>query len=266
MRFSGKVAFITGGGSGIGKATALAFAAAGASVTVFDVVRESAQQVADGINAHFAGTAAAVALAFAGDIADGQAVEDSVRQTVQKFGRIDFLFNNAGVEFISPLLETTEETWDHVLDTNLRGTYLVSKAVLAEMLCTGGGVIINNASDAGIRGIRLNAAYSTSKAAIVQLTRSIALDYAAQNVRCNCICPGCIRTPLCERFNAEVGARQGKTGPQVLKEFVDANVPMLRVGEAEEVASVVLFLCSPEAAYITGAVLPIDGGLTAGMG
>jgi meso-butanediol dehydrogenase/(S,S)-butanediol dehydrogenase/diacetyl reductase len=134
------------------------------------------------------------------------------------------------------------------------------------MLRTGGGVIVNNASDAGIRGIRLNAAYSTSKAAIVQLTRSIALDYADKNVRCNCICPGCIRTPLCERFNAEVGARQGKTGPQVLKEFVDANVPMLRVGEAEEVASVVLFLCSPEAAYITGAVLPIDGGLTAGMG
>lgn len=263
MRFSGKVAFITGGGSGIGKATAQAFAAEGAAVTVFDVVGETARAVAESINAVPGG---AGSLAFVGDIADAQAVSESVRQTVEKFGRLDFLFNNAGVEHVSALLETPEETWDHVLDTNIRGTYLVSRAVLEEMLRTGGGVIVNNASDAGIRGIRLNAAYSTSKAAIVQLTRSIALDYADRNVRANCICPGCIRTPLCERFNAEVGAREGKTGPQVLQEFVDANVPMLRVGEAEEVASVVLFLCSPAASYINGAILPIDGGLTAGMG
>jgi NAD(P)-dependent dehydrogenase (short-subunit alcohol dehydrogenase family) len=169
------------------------------------------------------------------------------------------------MEFVAPLLETTEEDWDAVVRTNLKGTYLMSQAAIAEMLRTGGGVIVNNASDAGLRGIRVNAAYSSSKAAIIHLTRSISLDYAGKGIRCNCICPGCIRTPLCERFNAEVGARHGKTGEEVLQEFVEANIPMQRVGTPEEVASVVLFLCSDEARYINGAIIPIDGGLTAGM-
>src|SRR5581483_8545415 len=146
-----------------------------------------------------------------------------------------------------------------------RGTFYVTKCVVAHMVRTGGGVITNNASDAGYRGIHVNAAYSTSKAGVIHLTRSIALDYASKGVRCNCICPGCIRTPLCERFNAEVGAREGRSGEEVLKEFVQANIPMERVGTPEEVASVVTFLSSDEAAYITGAIIPIDGGLTAGM-
>lgn len=261
MRFTGKAAFITGAGSGIGRATALAFAREGAAVTVFDINAQAARNVADEI-ARSGGRA----ISRAGDIADGVAVQTAVDDTIAEFGRIDSLFNNAGTEQISPLLETSDEMWDHVLDTNLRGTFLVSRAVLAHMVRTGGGAVVNNASDAGIRGIRVNAAYSTSKAAVVQLTRSIALDYAAQNIRANCICPGCIATPLCERFNAEVGARYGMTGEEALKQFVDANIPMLRVGQPEEVASVVLFLCSDEARYVTGAVLPIDGGLTAGIG
>lgn len=261
MRFQSKVAFITGGGSGIGKATALAFAREGACVTVFDINAEAAGEVAASINA-----TGGKAIPFVGNIAIADDVTRSVAQTVAEFGCIDYLFNNAGVEHISPLLETSDDTWDDVVNTNLRGTFLVSRAVVAEMVRTGGGAVVNNASDAGIRGIRVNAAYSTSKAGVVQLTRSIALDYAHQNIRANCICPGCIRTPLCERFNAEVGAREGKSGEAALQEFVEANIPMLRVGLAEEVASVVLFLCSADAAYITGAVLPIDGGLTAGIG
>jgi NAD(P)-dependent dehydrogenase (short-subunit alcohol dehydrogenase family) len=261
VRFQGKAAFITGGGSGIGRATALAFAREGAAVTVFDINADAAASVASEISAD-----GGRVLPYGGDIADDQAVSAAVEKTIADFGRIDCLFNNAGTEQISPLLETSNDMWDAVLDTNLRGTFLVSRAVLAHMVRTGGGAIVNNASDAGIRGIRVNAAYSTSKAGIVQLTRSIALDYANQNVRANCICPGCIATPLCERFNADVGARHGKTGEAVLKEFVDANIPMLRVGQPEEVASVVLFLSSDEARYVTGAVLPIDGGLTAGIG
>ncbi len=260
MRFEGLVALVTGGGSGIGRATSLAFAAQGAAVAVFDINEESAQATVSDIKA-----TGGQSLAFTGTIASKHDVETFVETAFETFGRIDFLFNNAGEEFIAPALETTEEDWDRVIDTNLKGTFLMAQAVLNKMMWQKSGVIINNASDAGLRGIKLNAAYSTSKAGIIHFTRSLALDYAPFGIRTNCICPGCIRTPLCERFNAEVGARKGKTGEEVLEEFVRENIPMLRVGEAEEVASLVTFLCSDDARYINGAIIPIDGGLTAGM-
>ena len=200
-----------------------------------------------------------------GDIGVAADVRSFVSKAADLFARIDFLFNNAGVEFIAALDETSEEDWDRVHDTNMKGTFLMSKEVLPHMRAIGGGVIVNNASDAGLRGIKMNAAYSSSKAGIIHLTRSIALDYGQYNIRCNCICPGCIRTPLCERFNAEVGARKGKSGEEALQDFVTANIPMMRVGMPEEVASMVAFLFSDEARYISGAIIPIDGGLTAGM-
>jgi NAD(P)-dependent dehydrogenase (short-subunit alcohol dehydrogenase family) len=251
---------VTGGGSGIGRAAAYAFAAEGAAVAMLDIDQAAVRETAAGIEKN-----GGQVLAFTGSIAEVADVERSVAGTISQFGKIDVLFNNAGMEFIAPLLETTLDDWDAVVDTNLRGTFVMSKAVVAHMVRSGGGAIVNNASDAGLRGIKLNAAYSTSKAGIIHLTRSIALDYAPQGVRCNCICPGCIRTPLCERFNAEVGARKGRSGEEVLQEFVVENIPMERVGTAEEVAAAVLFLCSADAAYITGAIIPIDGGLTAGM-
>jgi meso-butanediol dehydrogenase / (S,S)-butanediol dehydrogenase / diacetyl reductase len=193
-------------------------------------------------------------------------LEKAVREAIGSFGKIHFLFNNAGCELVKPLLETSEEEYDLILETNLKGTFFLSKLIIQSMIDTASdGVVINTASDAGLRGIRWNAAYSASKAAIIHLTRSIAMDYATKGIRCNCICPGVIRTPLCERFNAEVGLRHGRTGEAVLQEFIDGNVPMKRVGLPEEVASLVLFLCSEEAGYINGAVVPIDGGLTAGM-
>jgi NAD(P)-dependent dehydrogenase (short-subunit alcohol dehydrogenase family) len=238
----------------------LAFAQQGANVTVFDKNAEGGQETA-----RLAVAGGGKIQSITGSIAVPADVDRAVETTIEKFGRIDFLFNNAGMELIAPLLETSLDDWDAVLDTNLRGTFYTTKCVVSHMVPKGGGVVINNASDAGVRGIKLNAAYSTSKAGVIHLTRSIALDYAQQGVRCNCICPGCIRTPLCERFNAEVGARKGRSGEEVLQEFVAENIPMQRVGTPEEVASVVTFLCSDEAAYITGAVIPIDGGLTAGM-
>lgn len=255
-----KAALVTGGASGIGKATALAFAVHGQAVLIMDIDDAGAKSVAAEIEA-----AGGKARAFCGSIARSADASQAVAMAQESFGRLDYLFNNAGMEFIAPLLETSEDEWDEVMDTNLKGTYMMSKLSVEAMLRTGGGVIVNNASDAGLRGIKLNAAYSTSKAGIIHLTRSVALDYAAQNIRCNCICPGCIRTPLCERFNAEVAARKGRSGEEVLQEFVQENIPMQRVGMPAEVADLVMFLCSDQAAYITGAVIPIDGGLTAGM-
>lgn len=260
MKLKGKVALVTGAGSGIGRATALAFARAGTIVGALDIDGASVVTLENEIVA-----AGGQCFAFCGDIAVSEKVTNFVNEAASKFGRIDFLFNNAGVEFISALADTSEEDWDRVIDTNLRGTFLLCKASIPHMIKAGGGVIVNNASDAGLRGIKVNAAYSSSKAAIIHLTRSTALDYGKYNIRCNCICPGCIRTPLCERFNAEVGARKGRSGEEVLKEFVDANIPMGRVGLPDEVADVVTFLCSEGGRYISGAIIPIDGGLTAGM-
>ena len=260
MRFIDKVALVTGAGSGIGQATAIAFAGEGAAVAVMDIDAKGAAATAAEIRA-----SGGRALAIPGDVGSAADADRSVSAATREFGRLDFLFNNAGTEFIAPLLETSEQDWDKVVETNLKGTFLMTRAALSAMLGSGHGVIVNNASDAGLRGIKLNAAYSASKAAIIHLTRSIALDYGGAGIRCNCICPGCIRTPLCERFNAEVGARKGRTGEEVLQEFVRANIPMKRVGEPEEVASVVLFLCSDDARYVNGAIIPVDGGLTAGM-
>ncbi|MBX9687456.1 MAG: SDR family oxidoreductase [Candidatus Obscuribacterales bacterium] len=260
MRFQGKVAVISGAGSGIGKACALRLAQEGCRIAALDINSDSIPELKKELSAYSRDF-----FCREGDISKAESVNSFVLETVKQFGRIDFLFNNAGVEFISALEETSEEDWEHVQGTNMKGTFLMSKAVLPYMKAQGGGVIVNNASDAGLRGIRLNAAYSSSKAGIIHLTRSMALDYGKYNIRCNCICPGCIKTPLCQRFNAEVGALEGKTGEEVLNEFVKANIPMQRVGMPEEVAAVLAFLCSDDARYISGAIIPVDGGLTAGM-
>lgn len=301
-----KTAVITGGASGIGRATALAYLKAGTNVLAIDIdekgllsllkeakrlefeaefgERDSKQEekilYADDLSYMVessdstktyspSDTADKIQLGqleiLAADIKDPVTAQRAVALAKRNLGSLDILFNNAGHEFVAPLMETTEAQWDELMDTNLKGTYLLTKACLAVMLEQGSGVITNNASDAGLRGIRLNAAYSTSKAGIIHLTRSLALDYTGQGIRTNCICPGCIDTPLCRRFNAEVAARQNKAGPEVLQEFVQANIPMQRVGTAEEVANVVLFLSSPQASYISGAIIPVDGGLTAGM-
>lgn len=256
-----RVAVITGAASGIGLATARAFLERGINVIAVDLDRSGL----DALQAEPARVGEGRLETICGDIKDETTAARAVSLAKSRFGRIDYLFNNAGNEFVAPLLETSEEQWDSVMDVNLKGTFLMTRAVLAVMVDQGSGVITNNASDAGLRGIRLNAAYSTSKAGIVHFTRSLALDYGGKGIRSNCICPGCIRTPLCERFNREVAEREGRTGEAVLAEFVEENIPMRRVGSPEEVAQVVLFLCSAQASYINGAIIPVDGGLTAGM-
>jgi NAD(P)-dependent dehydrogenase (short-subunit alcohol dehydrogenase family) len=259
VKFERRVALVTGGASGIGKATCQAFAQAGAIVAVFDIEGDACQKVCSEIR-----DKGGQALAIEGDLASLSDLKDAVGATLEHFHRIDFLFNNAGSELVKPLLETEEQDWDLICDTNLKGMFFLSKLVVEKMVEQGEGAIVNNSSDAGVRGMRWSAAYSASKAGVIQLTRSIALDYAQYGIRCNCIAPGCVRTPLCERFNKEVGARHGKTGDEALKEFLERNVPMKRIGEPDEIASVVLFLCSDAASYINGAVISVDGGLTAG--
>lgn len=258
MNLQGKAAVVTGAGSGIGRATALRLASEACAVACLDINPDSIDSLSKELPEN--------SFAFCGDISKSNEIDNFIEEAADKFGgKIDFLFNNAGVEFVAPLEETSEEDWQHVHDTNMKGCFLMTKAVIPHMKKAGGGAIINNASDAGLRGIKLNAAYSSSKAGIIHLTRSIALDYGKFNIRCNCICPGCIDTPLCRRFNHEVGARKGISGEDALAEFVDAMIPMKRVGKPEEVAALVAFLCSDQAAYISGAIIPIDGALTAGM-
>lgn len=260
MSSLGKTALVTGAASGIGKATALRLAREGCRLAALDINESELSVLEKELK-----SCKAKFFTFCGDISKAGDVKEFVRKAADSFGRIDFLFNNAGVEFISTAEETSEEDWDHIHDVNMKGTFLMSREVLPHMRAIAGGVIVNNASDAGLRGIKMNAAYSSSKAGIIHFSRSLALDYGKYNIRCNCICPGCIKTPLCERFNAEVGAKKGISGEEALKEFVDANIPMKRVGTPDEVASIVAFLFSDEAAYISGAIIPIDGGLTAGM-
>jgi NAD(P)-dependent dehydrogenase (short-subunit alcohol dehydrogenase family) len=260
MTMAGKVALVTGAGSGIGKAAAIRLSREGCRVGALDLSTVSLAGLEKELE-----PLAHPFFTLTGDISKAEDVREFVSTAAESFGRVDFLFNNAGVEFVAPLEETSEEQWQHVHDTNMKGTFLMCREVMPHMRAIGGGAIVNNASDAGLRGIKLNAAYSSSKAGIIHLTRSISLDYGPYNIRCNCICPGCIKTPLCERFNAEVGARKGISGEQALQEFVEANIPMKRVGMPEEVAALVAFLFSDEACYISGAIIPIDGALTAGM-
>jgi NAD(P)-dependent dehydrogenase (short-subunit alcohol dehydrogenase family) len=243
-RFNGKVAFITGAGSGIGRATAVAFAAEGARVAILD---RSAEALRD--------TEAAVrkvggeVLTIACDVAEPEQVEAAVARTVEAFGRLDIAFNNAGVENkASPVAEIELDEWDRILDINLRGTFVCMKHELAQMVRQGSGVVINTSSGAGIRGVAGGAAYAASKHAIIGLTKSAALDYAKSNIRVNAILPGNIETPMMDRF----------TGGDIQK-AIDLE-PVGRLGKPEEIADAVLWMSADLGAFVTGASISVDGG------
>ncbi len=243
-RFPGRIAFVTGAASGIGRAAAIAYAAEGARVAILDRTAEALQETARAIR-----DAGGEALALACDVSVPDQVEAAVARTVHAFGRLDIAFNNAGVEnTATPVAEIALDEWDRILGINLRGTFICMKHEIAQMLRQGGGVVVNTSSGAGVRGVAGGGAYAASKHAIIGLTRSAALDYATANIRVNAVLPGNIATPMMDRF----------TGGDTQK-AIDLE-PVGRLGTPEEIAEAVLWMSSDLGAFVTGASIAVDGG------
>src|SRR4029077_11027587 len=252
MRLQNKVALITGGTSGIGEATALLFAREGAKVAITGRNEKgghavTVQIIESGGQAIFLRT----------DVRKAAECRRAVDETLSSFGRLDILFNNAGVFFPQTALECSEEEWDLQIDTNLKGTFLMSKYALAPMIAQGSGVIINNSSGWGLVGGDKAVAYCASKGGVVLMTKAMAVDHGRQGIRVNCICPGDVDTPMLPG--------DARMRGQKWEEYIAgcANRPLGRVGTAEEIAKAVLFLASEESSFMTGAALVVDGGGTA---
>jgi NAD(P)-dependent dehydrogenase (short-subunit alcohol dehydrogenase family) len=249
MRFLGKVALVTGGASGIGAAAARRFASEGAKVIVADIDEDGARRLADQLPDGFAVTV---------DTADASSVEAAVRRAVAHYGRIDVVFNNAGIAGAQqPLHELPVEDWRKVRGINGDGMFHVMKYCIAQMLKTGGGSIVNTSSTAGLTGQINISPYTFAKAGLVGLTRSAAIEYAAQNIRINAIAPTVVWTPLVERF------AQNAPDPVAMRAAMEHYNPMPGIPMPEDIAIVVAFLASDEARWITGHTLPIDGGYCA---
>ena len=247
--YAGKVAFVTGAGTGIGRVTALAFAREGAGVVVADVSEQDNRETARMIE-----EAGGRALAVACDVRRAEDVKAALDKAVETFGRLDVAFNNAGVEQpIMPAANLTEEEWDRIVDIDLRGVFLCMKHEIPLMLEQGGGAIVNTSSGAGVKGFAGQAAYCAAKYGIVGLSKAAALDYASQNIRVNAVCPGIIETPMMERFSG--GTPEGR-------ERVTSQEPVGRMGKPEEIAAAVLWLCSDAASFAIGHAMVVDGGQT----
>ncbi len=244
MILSGKVSIVTGGSRGIGKATAKIFAKEGANVII---------TAKDDARLQFAAKELRVT-GFAGDIQKNEDVENVVKKTLTKFSKIDILVNNAGVfPEISPLHETLEEKWNEVIDINLTGQYRFTKAVIPYMM-RNGGCIVNVSSDAGLKAFENFEAdsYSATKAAMIHLTKAWAMEYAKYKIRVNCVCPGIVQTDMTEPFLRTEADRA----------MAVAEHPIGRIGNPEDVAKAILYFATEDSSWVTGAILPIDGGIS----
>ena len=249
--FAGKVAFVTGAASGIGRAAALAFTREGASVVAADVSEQGNQETVRLIEGQ-----GGRALVVRCDVTRAENVKAALDKTIEAFGRLDFAFNNAGIEPRKPAPTAEyeeEEEWNRIIDTNLRGVFLCMKHEIPLILEQGGGAIVNTSSGAGVIGIKGSPAYTAAKHGVIGLTRAAALDYAAQNIRVNAVCPGYIDTPMMSRFTG--GTLEGRAK-------VIAEEPVGRMGKPDEIAAAVIWLCSDAAAFMVGHAMMMDGGQT----
>jgi NAD(P)-dependent dehydrogenase (short-subunit alcohol dehydrogenase family) len=245
--FENKVIIVTGAGSGIGRATALAFAQEGAKVVVSDFHEQEGQETVSQIR-----SLGAEAYFIKCDVSQEPQVKELVEKTIQKYGRLDCAYNNAGIEGApSSTVECSSENWDRTIDTNLKGVWLCMKYEIPEMLKHGKGSIVNCSSIAGLVGFETIPAYVASKHGVIGLTETAALEFAKKNIRVNAVCPGAIHTPMLDRFTK--GEEQQMANQD----------PMGRIGRPEEIAESVLWLCSDKASYVTGQSLAVDGGWVA---
>jgi NAD(P)-dependent dehydrogenase (short-subunit alcohol dehydrogenase family) len=245
---AGKIALVTGAGGGIGLATAKAFAEAGASVIVADRDEEKIAEAAERLRAEGHDV-----LGVTCDVTDKLQVTAMVEQAVDTYRRLDAAFNNAGINSSgAPLLETDDDEFDRIIDVNLRGVWHCMKAELGVMMAHGSGAIVNCSSIGGMVGSKGRSAYSASKHAVIGLTRSAALDYAAQGIRINAVCPGMINTPMAIAVTKNYD-------PEIVKAMV-AQEPIGRFGEPEEIAAAVVWLCTPAASFMVGHAMAVDGG------
>jgi len=252
-KLDGRVAIVTAGGAGIGAATARRFVQEGASVVIADLSGKRAEEVTAGIKAS-GGKAVCIKM----DAADPEGVQATIKLALDTYGRLDIMFNNAGLAEIAPLDEFSLESWNRVLAVTLTSTFLGMKYCLPIMRKQGKGAIINTASISGIRGDYGLSSYNAAKAGVINLTRSAALENAKHNIRVNCVCPGAINTRVAQIL--------AKERADEFRRLQGEAHPIGRMGEPEEIANTVLFLASDEASFITGAAIVVDGGITAHTG
>ena len=252
MDLNGKVAFVTGAGSGIGRATAIAFAKAGAAVTAADISQKGLNETVSEIEA-----VGGDVLSVICDVTKSADVKAALDKTMEKFGRLDIAFNNAGIEQpAQPIAELSEEVWDKTIAVNLKSVFLCMKYEIEMMLRQGGGAIVNTASGAGVLAIRGQSSYCASKFGVVAASKVAALEYADKNIRVNAICPGIIDTPMIARYTGDTDEGRAR---------VIAQEPVGRMGRPEEIAGTVLWLCSDAGGFVTGHAMVVDGGQTAGI-
>ena len=248
-RFAGRVALVTGGGGGMGRATSLAFAREGAQVVVADFNEQTAQETVKQVRA-----GGGIAKAVVVDVSSEASVKSMVAQAVSAFGKLDIAFNNAGIHVIGiPLAEVEEASWNKVIDTNLKGVFLCMKHEIPEMIKAGGGAIVNTSSIGGVTAAPGISAYAAAKHGVVGITRAAALDYIGKNIRINCVLPGATYTAMLQDWLHD----------PVIVEGIKKQHPIGRWAQPEEIASAVLFLASSEASFIVGHPLLVDGGLAA---